>query len=974
MPSQTRIHNVQPILEIDIAGSIFQALVDTGSSISLVGSRAQQVALEAGALLDPIRTTIQLAVGHSESHSSIVIPFIFQGLNITHSFTYLSDLLYDVVLGRDFLECTGMVIDIAHNQWHLENQVGTFVKWNDEHSISQSQAMIITGQKQSVSRDSITENMLNTFLTDLPPATGQKARQLLADYEDIFTDLPGLTSLTEHNIDTGDSLPIRCRLRPINDTKRAILDEQIDALLVQGLIRPTSSPWASAPVLVPKKSGGYRLAVDYRRLNKITKTPTWPMARTDWLLAQLGKAEWFSTIDLSQGFFQIPVAPNDIQKTAFLCHRGKFEFVRMPFGVSGGPATFQKTMDKVFSTYLHDFCLTFLDDIIIYSKSLDDHIDHLRQVFSCLQKAGFTANPKKLQLFKRKLQFLGHVISPGQCRPDPSKVSVVKDFSVPTSIKELQSFLGLAGYYRSFIKGFASMASPLTKLLQKNTPWRWEQQEEQSFISLKEALANQAVMSLPDLNRPFTIETDASGTGLGAVLLQENVDTGLLQPIAFISRALRQHEKQYTVQEWECLSVVWAVDKFRPYIEMASFTVLCDHASLSWMFSTEVTSNRVKRWVLRLQGMNCVIKYRKGASNIPADTLSRYPPREVSDEPSINQSWIGEEVFPLDVPNEPPGIKFETSCVISKATGPPADVETLQNISELHRAQLQDDELAAAISYLLSTSPSPNTSLCPRIKTIVSESTLTADGILVNTSAQGQDIIWLPSQLRGLVLEICHSSPLGGHMGYWRTLHKIRQNYVWLGMRKDIRDFVRSCPVCQTSKPRNTKPSGFMDSTPASQPFLELSIDLIGPLPRTAHGHKYILFILDKFTRNFEAYAIREPSSRAVVDKVEEYFCRFGFPLYVSSDNGKQFISRIWNSVMKRAGIQTRHTVPYRPCGQQVERHNGTLKTALRCFCRDHTTWDMYLHAIGFAMRTSVSEATGMTPAFLTYGRELRNP
>lgn len=257
---------------------------------------------------------------------------------------------------------------------------------------------------------------------------------------------------------------------------------------------------------------------------------------------------------------------------------------------------------------------------------------------------------------------------------------------------------------------------------------------------------------------------------------------------------------------------------------------------------------------------------------------------------------------------------------------------------------------------------------------MAAESEINAAGLLWRIGPNFTPKLWLPKALHSIVLEACHSHPLSAHFGFFKTLHKVQENYTWLGMRQDIRRFVRTCQTCQKTKPSNLKPTGFMESTPAQEPMSEISVDLVGPLPRSPQGSQYILVIVDKFSRFPELFAIRKPTSRVVMDKMEEFMCRHGFPKAVSSDNGKQFVSKLWKGVMQRLNIKDRHTVPYRPCGQQVERHNGIMKTALKAYCTSHRHWAYHLPAIAFAMRTAVSEVTGYSPAFLAYGRHLRPP
>lgn len=301
------------------------------------------------------------------------------------------------------------------------------------------------------------------------------------------------------------------------------------------------------------------------------------MPRTDWVLAQLGGGNWFSSFDLSQGFDQIQDRRSDIQKTAFICHRCTFEYKRMPFGVAGQPGTFQTLTDKVLLGIKDNFRMAFLDDILVCSRTFEEYLVHIREVLRRISVAGLAINRKKVPTGRHTLQFLGHVVSPGEFTPDPAKTSAIKQYPAPTNVKKLQAFLGLMDLYLDFSPSFSDVAKSLTQLLRHDSRWRWGNDQEHAFMALKAHL-NNAVLALPDPNRPFIVETDGSGVVIGAVLLQEF--DGVLRPIFFITRTLTDAKRRYTVKGWECLGVVWALEKFRSYLEYTKFEVHCDHSSL----------------------------------------------------------------------------------------------------------------------------------------------------------------------------------------------------------------------------------------------------------------------------------------------------------------------------------------------------------------------------------------------------------
>lgn len=972
------------MLEILVGQTAFYALLDTGASVSLMNARALSAAKLSGATIREEKRTLRLAKGWSETAQAVRCRIKWEGGSRKQHFLFMPELCHDVVLGRDFLAVANISLHMGLGGWTLGIDPQPVVKFDkppQARQIATESMPVVTSRGRSSEMDreddlDLTEPFAVLFATqqedtelqeshsaaDGDVADEAQLQKLLHDFGHLFTAQPGCTTLMVHNIDTGSHSPVRCKLRPANGRKREILDQGVDELLSQDLIEPCTGPWASAPVLVGKKTGGYRVAVDYRALNARTKVPVHPMPRTDWVLAQLGQAKWFTSLDLSQGFFQVPIALEDRPKTAFICHKGMFQFKRMPFGVAGGPATFQALMDKVLEGIKHHYCMAFLDDVLVYSNTFAEHLEHISEVLRRIEAANLTINPAKVSLCKQSLKFLGHVISPGNCRPDPDKVQAVSDFPEPKTVKELQRFLGLVGYYRNFIPHFSDKARPLTTLLKKGTRWSWGHSQVQSFQELRETLASDVVVALPDLNRPFIIETDASGTGIAAVLLQEV--NGQLRPVSFISRTLTTAERNYTVQEWECLAVVWAVDKFRPYIEFSSFEVHCDHASLAWMFSTEQTSCRVRRWVLRLQGLNCVIRHRRGRANIPADALSRVP----TGSPDPTPPGIAEDWFPIETPEPPPTIILEEAALVSST-----DTSVLSEPDKLVAEQQKDPLLQLLLVYLQTGCLPDDTKEAKRIRDLAQDSSVSPEGLLYYTAGLKR-VVWLPQHLRALVLQMEHDHPLSAHPGLFKTLRRIRSRFMWLGLRSDTSRYVRACQQCQRFKPDRQKPKGLMDSTWATQPMQQLSVDLIGPLPSTPRQHKYILVVLDTFTKFVELFPLRAPTSKAIIDKMVEVFCRHGTPSAISSDNGKPFVSKLWKGVLKHWGIDERHTVPYRPAGQPVERHNATVKQSIVNYCASPRDWDKRLPEVAFAMRTTESVVTGFTPAFLCYGRELRTP
>ena len=451
----------------------------------------------------------------------------------------------------------------------------------------------------------------------------ERLAKVLKPFSHMFTEIPGKTNILEHQIDTGDARPIRFNARPLSVHKRELLDRALEEMIETKTIRPSNSPWAFPIVLAPKKDGTARLCVDYRPLNAMTRRDAYPVPSISSVMYALGSASIFTTLDCSRGFFQIPVAKADTPKTAFICQRGLFEFDRLPFGLSNSPASFQRLMDTVLGDTKFHCAMAYMDDVVVFSKTLDDHINHLQVVLQRMNDAGLTINPKKVQLASSRVALLGFVVEHGFLHPQEEKLKAMIEFPTPQDKKRLQRYLGMVGFYRQFISNCADLARPLHELLRRDVPWNWTAAHEEAFRTLAVAIADTASIRLPDLNATFVLQTDASEYGLGVVLLQEH--NGALRPVAFASHTLSAAERNYTVTEKECLAIIFALKKFDMYLDGATFTIQTDHQALTWLKNLKNPAGRLARLALTLQGYNFSIEYRPGKSNIAADALSRAP-------------------------------------------------------------------------------------------------------------------------------------------------------------------------------------------------------------------------------------------------------------------------------------------------------------------------------------------------------------
>lgn len=434
------------------------------------------------------------------------------------------------------------------------------------------------------------------------------------------------TNEIKHSIDTKDSKPIYTKSYRYPQIHKQEVKSQVSKMLDQGIIRPSISPWSSPVWVVPKKldaSGKqkWRVVVDYRKLNELTIDDKYPLPNISDLLDQLGKCQYFTTLDLASGFHQIEIDSKDIQKTAFTVENGHFEFVRMPFGLKNAPSTFQRVMDNILLGIQNERCLVYMDDIIIYSPTIHDHMSRLTEVFQRLRKANLKIQPDKCEFLRKEVAYLGHLITKDGVKPNPTKVDAILNFPQPKDQKDIKSFLGLAGYYRRFIPNFSKISKPLTKLLQKDIPFNFDYDCTSSFENLKKALTTTPILIYPNFDEPFVLTTDASAFALGCVLSQGKIGNDL--PIAYGSRTLCSAETKYSTIERELLAIVWSVKHFRPYLFGRKFKLVTDHRPLTWLFSIKDPGSRLARWRLKLEEYDYEIVYKPGKTNKNADALSR---------------------------------------------------------------------------------------------------------------------------------------------------------------------------------------------------------------------------------------------------------------------------------------------------------------------------------------------------------------
>jgi len=464
----------------------------------------------------------------------------------------------------------------------------------------------------------------NIQIGDIEDGQKEEIRKLIRKYSEIcaISDTKlGRTNIVKHRINTGDNKPVSRKPYRANEEKEKMIKEELDKMIKDGVVRESESPWSSPVVIIDKKDGSKRFCIDYRWVNIITETDAYPLPRIDDLLEQFRGAEWFSSIDLASGYWQIEMDEKDRKKTAFTCHLGLYEFNVMPFGLKNAPPTFQRMMNKILREWLREFVVVYIDDIMIYSKTFEEHLEQVEKVLKKLKKK--SKFNEKCKWGEQNIGFLGHRVGKDGLKPDPGKIEKIRDIKIPTTVREVRAVLGLFSYYRKFVEGFSKIAKPLNELLKKESEFKWGERQQKAFEELKERLIKHPILEYPNFEKEFILITDASGEGLGAVLSQLN-DQGKEAVIAYGSKSLKPAEKNYVVTEQECLAIVWGIEHFHKYLVGRKFTIVTDHSALKTLQTSKIPKKgRRARWMMELQQYDFEIKHRAGKNNGNADALSR---------------------------------------------------------------------------------------------------------------------------------------------------------------------------------------------------------------------------------------------------------------------------------------------------------------------------------------------------------------
>ncbi len=956
----------RPNVSFIIAGVKVLCMIDTGSVATLIREDAYNTILRATKRPNNLKKSGELVSVTGQSlHTLGKTNMLIKNTPFSIPMIVVKEMPHEMILGYCELQEGNAHLDTPSNRlfWHGKVWPITNKKSFDTHS---------------------------SLGAVIPQTSNKQIHDLLLTNQDVFSKDDaenGTCKLPPLHIQT-EGPPISQRAYRTPLAKRVVVEREVQRMLRHDIIQPSTSPWSSPITLVTKKDGTNRFCVDLRRVNDVTVDDKYPLPTTSEIFDQLHGSTIFSTLDMRSGYWQFRLDKSSMKKMAFTCHVGLFEFKVLPFGAKTAPALFQRQMNNVLTGYLGRFCMCYLDDLIVYSKSQKDHMRHLSLIFERFRKFELKLKPEKCAFGLPKINLLGHVVSQEGITPNPERINTIKNLKPPRNLREVRSFLGLAGYYRFVVPNFAKISRSLNDLTKKNVAFNWTKERDIAFQKLKDMLVSHHVMALPNTTQPYLVYTDASKTGTGAVLCQVD-NNGVERVIHYHSQSLTPAQQRYSSLEQEMLAIVHALKKFHPYIYGAKTTFITDCSGLLGLLNKGVQSIRVQRWGMLFRESGADLRHTKGKTNTRADMLSRINYKDsvtvinTAHFHNSNSSFMTEnektfslkqaatmlslmDHFPeqisvIDADNDwvdPNAFTDQNTSNKLPLTYDNLNVNDIQREQEiefpdlLQEARDNEDSYYTVINNLLYSNKLPFDEKIPDYPRIV-----------------------LPSRFHNQVIDRCHKTV--GHMSSQKTLLQVTEAYVWPRMRSTIRKRLAICQVCLVHAQRQVHVP-FEEMPIPNYCFQLCSADLVGPLPMSnPNNNKYILCIIDHLSGYCECYPLPDKTNQSVWNAFEHQFVpRHGYPESLITDNGKEFVANEWRRYLHDTGVNHVRITPQNPkANGRVERFNRTIKHMLAKLINNRQSdWETKLAAALTAHRSTVSDVTGYTPHFLVYARHPRLP
>lgn len=769
---------------------------------------------------------------------------------------------------------------------------------------------------------------------------------------------------------TPDAKPYFGPIYKLSPIELETLSKYIEENLQKGFIRHSQSPYGAPVLFAKKKDGSLRLCVDYRGLNKVTIKNRYPLPLIGELLDRISRAKVLTKFDVRDGYNRVRIAAGEEEKTAFRCRYGLFEYTVMPFGLCNAPGTFQHYMNNTFREFLDKFLIIYLDDFLIYSDNIKEHRKHVRQVMERLLESGLYLKSSKCEFHKEEIEFLGFIVGKGCIQMDPAKVEAITSWPAPKSIHDVRMFLGLANFYRRFIKDFSKAALPITKLLKKeNTSqkFEWTIEAQEAFSELRRAFTTAPILQNFDPESPAILEADASDFALGAVVSQKGKD-GRVHPIAFYSRKFNPAEINYEIYDKEMLAIVDSMEHYRHYFEGLGHrtTIYSDHHNLLWFTETKVYNRRQVRWAEKLSKFDFIIVFRPGKEGGKPDALSRRP--DYAEQALLQDRKMtflhADQVDTTAIKGD---IEKVQSAVRSIQLETGVNEQLRQSILD---ALPNDPKVGKLLRYLRDPMVMRDDETVRLLRPLA----IDEDGLLLR-----EGLVYIPNNdgIKLQVLQNCHDSKVAGHFGQEKTIELVSRDYYWPGMGRFIKEYVRTCDVCARNKAPRHRRHGLLQPLPIpAGPWQSVSMDFIVELP-PSQGYNAVYVCVDRFTKMAcfcptTSDITAEGTARLYLQYV---FKNHGLPKDIVSDRGSQFISKFTRTLLALCDIRGNRSTAFHPESDgQTERVNQTLEQYLRIYCDYHQDdWSQLLPLAEFVYNNAKNSSTGMSPFYANYGYHPRH-
>lgn len=886
-----------------------QGLLDSGATISLFGMNHMKLIDKWKLRMTSANLMIKTADGKFHTCTKkIKLPMQYD--DKTHKVeVYFSPTVgKTTILGMNFWKTFGIIPTLA--------EIGQTKKYQPSNEVS-----LVEQDESTINRQS--EDKFHTLTTEQTAQLEEvKGHFKISDGINL-----GRTDRIVHYIDTGENKPIKQKPYYSSPRIQEKINEEIDRQLKLGIIEPAKSPaWLNPIIAVNKSSGGVRLCLDARKLNACTKKNAFPQQNLNRILERVSGYKYITTIDLKDAYHQIEIDKESRPCTAFSASsKGTFQYVRMAMGLCNASSTLCELIQDIIGCDLEPYVYPYMDDFLVLTPTFEKHLEILKELAKRLAKATLTISPNKSKFCMKETSYVGYVISEKGIKANPNRMEPILKYPAPKNIKALRRFIGMSGWYRRFIRNYSTIIAPITNLLKKsNLPFKWNEEANAAFEAIKEILVAPPILSPPNFTVPFELQCDASDTGTGAVLTQ--TVNGEERVIAYFSCKLDKAQQNYSATEKECLAVIKAVEKFRPYIDGTHFTVITDHASLLWLQTMRTPTGRLARWALRLQEYDFKLIHRKGKHNVVPDALSRI--------------HMEENENALDMYEKK---EIDTCATVTlndfQSSTDPIYAKLCQTIQNQNKSGIWDKQYKYQNDLLY---------------------------YLKRFKFEKKWVIYVPAEFTKQVLFQNHDDILAGHGGFFKTLKRIQHHYFWPKMRDEISQYCYTCQICQAAKPsneNNISPMGQFREP--KYPWRMIATDFIGPLPRSKNGNAWILTVVDLFTKYTLAFPLRNATADLLCEKMRrEVFFKFGMPETIVCDNGSQFISQKFSDMLSGLNIEKQHTSAYTPRQNASECYNKIIGTALKIFVDQskHNTWDANLPEILCAMNTSTNTTTKKSP------------